>query len=382
MSQRTRTFTLIAAAVAALTIAVVALLRMLVPGFLDDLPTSIVGRFGTGSELAVALSGALGILLVVGVALAFPRGGRDPAVPLRAVRAGGFVAAALLAATTPGGVIPAAGYAFALTVVAGITVFVILTVLRQPWLGILLVAVLAVLAAVAVLQLNAAELLPRIIVAFGGILPEATLALAHVIAAAGLVVWTITAGEDRGGFARFVLTHRVAITVIGAACALPYVFARASWLTPWPLFGGSAEAFAQSPEMLLTGLLLGLAMLVGGVLTLGLIMPWGERFPRCLAWVGGRKVPVALAIIPATVVSVLFTAAGVEFVIAGVGAVDADAYLLLMFPFWLWGPMLGLAAWAYAMRRSGTEPASGEAGRDREPLRRDHPHVAQAGTAG
>ncbi|WP_309104817.1 hypothetical protein [Microbacterium sp.] len=382
MSHRTRALSLIAAAAAALTVAVIALLRMLVPGFLDDLPTSIIGRFGTGVELAVALSGALGVLLVVGIALASQRSDRATAVPLRAVRAGGLVAATLLAATTPGGVIPAAGYTFALTVVVGITVFVTLTVLRRPWLGIVLAAVLAALVTVAIVQMGAAVLIPRIVGAFGGVLPQATLALAHVIAAAGLVVWMITGGETRGGSARFVLRHRVAITVIGAACALPYAFARATWLTPWPLFGGSAEMFAEAPEMRLTGLLLGLGMLIGGVLTLGLIMPWGERFPRFLAWIGGRAVPPGLAVIPATVVSVLFTAAGIEFALEGVGAAKETLFVLLMFPFWLWGPMLGLAAWAYAMRRRERVAESGQASGDREPLSRDHPHVAQARTAG
>ncbi len=380
MSQRTRALSLIAAAATALIVAVVALLRMLIPGSFGDVPPSLVGRFGAGVESAVALSGALGVLLVVGISLAVRRDRGGAAGAARAVRAGGIVAALLLAATTPGGVIPAAGYAFALTVVVGIAVFVTLTVLRRPWLGILLAAIAAALVTVAVLQLEAAVLIPRIIGAFAGILPQATLALAHVIAAAGLVVWTITANEAPGALARAVSRHRVAITVVGAACALPYAFARASWLTPWPLFGGSMEAFAQAPEMRLTGLLLGLGMLVGGVLTLGLIMPWGERFPRYLAWVGGRDVPVALAVIPATVVSVLFTAAGIEFVIAGVGAVEESAYLLVMFPFWLWGPMLGLATWAYVMRRRERAAVSTEAGRDREPLRRDHPHVAQAGT--
>jgi hypothetical protein len=134
------------------------------------------------------------------------------------------------------------------------------------------------------------------------------------------------------GFADAVLRHRRAITIIAAACALPYALSRMTWLTPWPLFGGSAEMFAADPSVRVLGLALGAGMLAGGVLTLGLILPWGERFPRFLAGVGGRAVPPALAIIPASLVSVLFTAAGI--------------------PFWLWGPLLGFATWAYALTRA------------------------------
>lgn len=350
MSDRSRVLVLLFAAVAASAVAVISLLRMLIPGFFGTLPTSLLGRLGTGVELAVALSGALGVIVVALTALATRRSVRAGA-PVRGVRAAALLVAALLAATTPGGVIAAAGYSFMLTVLVGIAAFVTLTVLRRPWLGIVLATVIAALAAYSVLNLEAAVLLPRIVGSFGSVLPHASLALAHVIAAAGLVVWTITTAGARGAFARAVLRHRVAITVVAAACALPYVVARASWLTPWPLLGGDAEMFTLEPAMRLTGLLLGLAMLTGGVLTLGLIRPWGERFPRFLAGIGGRAVPVAVAVIPATVVSVLFTAAGVEFAIEGVGPAKDSFLLLLTFPFWLWGPLLGLATWGYVMHR-------------------------------
>lgn len=326
------------------------LLRMLIPGFLDTLPTSLLGRLGSGVEFAVALSGALGAVVVAVVALTTRRS-TDGGVPVRGVRIAALLVATLLAATTPGGVIPAAGYSFMLAVLVGITAFVTLTVLRRPWLGIVPAAVVVALGAYAVLDMEAAVLLPRIVVSFGSVLPLAALALGHVIAAAGLVVWVITAAGTPGAFARGVLRHRVAITIVAAACALPYAVARASWLTPWPLLGGGAEMFAAEPEMRLTGLLLGLAMLTGGVLTLGLILPWGERFPRLLAGIGGRAVPVAFAVLPATVVSVLFTAAGVEFAIEGVGPAKETLLLLLTFPFWLWGPLLGLATWGYVMHR-------------------------------
>ncbi|WP_293699671.1 hypothetical protein [uncultured Agrococcus sp.] len=152
---------------------------------------------------------------------------------------------------------------------------------------------------------------------------------------------------------RFALRHRVPITVASAACALPYVVARLSWLTPWPLFGGEATA---SPEVLATGLMLGAAMLAGAVLNLGLILPWGERFPRWFPRVGGRPVPVSLAVVPAMIVAALFTAAGFDailtlFAYSGVQPVS-QLSLLFVLPFWLWGPLLALATWGYAQNRA------------------------------
>ena len=41
---------------------------------------------------------------------------------------------------------------------------------------------------------------------------------------------------------------------------------------------------------------------------------WGETFPRWLPVLGGRRVPPALAIVPAALVSVVVTAAGLMFV--------------------------------------------------------------------
>src|SRR5690606_34329438 len=120
---------------------------------------------------------------------------------------------------------------------------------------------------------------------------------------------TASRGDGRrGAFARWVLRHRRAITIAAACCALPYTLARLTWLTPWPLLAPGELDITTTPMVLLTGLSLGAAMLAGGVLTLGLILPWGRRFPRWMAGIGGRPVPIALAVVPASVVSALFTA--------------------------------------------------------------------------
>lgn len=351
MSTRTRFIVLLAAAVGAVTVAVTSLVRMLTPGT-DALPSSLIGNLGHGVELALSLTGALAALLVSVAALA-ARDLANRAVPRRLLHTVGLVAGMLLSVTMPGGVIAAAGYTFAMMVIVGTLALIVLIVLRRPLLGLLLAAAVVGALAYAAIGLGAGPLVPQILGSYGMILPQAGLALAHVAAAAGLLIWILAdPSSRRNRFAREVLRHRRAITIVAAACALPYAFARASWLTPWPLFGGGAEMFAADPSVRALGLALGAAMLTGGVLTLGLILPWGERFPRAFAGLGGQSVPPGLAIVPASLVSVLFTAAGIQFALEGVGNVENSVYVLLMFPFWLWGPLLGLATWAYAMRRA------------------------------
>ena len=157
-----------------------------------------------------------------------------------------------------------------------------------------------------------------------------------------------------GTIGRLVLRHRVAITVVAACCSLPYVCARLSWLTPWPLFGDPRD-FDDPASTFVNGLILGMAMLTGGILTLGLILPWGTRIPRWFGRAGGKPVPVSLAVIPALTVSILFTAAGLDsFLLAGESSTGLAIAMLttaLVFPFWLWGPLLALATWGYALHR-------------------------------
>lgn len=359
MRNRTRVLVLVISAVSAFVVATVALLRMLVPHLFASLPASLLGRLGSPLEATVELAGALAVLAVAVLALAATRTAAAAPTVLRLAALG---AGALLAVSTPGGVIPAAGYTFAACVVIGVVVFITLTVLRRPWIGIVLAVVVAALLAYAIVTHEAAQIPGRVLEAFGVLAPQASVAAAHVLAAAGLLAWAVT-DAGRGRIAEFGVRHRTAITVVAAACALPYVLVRATWLTPWPQFGGGAEAFAAEPSMHVMGLVLGFAMLIGGVLTLGLIRPWGERFPRFLAGLGGHAVPVAMAVIPASIVSVLFTAAGAEFAFEVGGDVAETVTFLLMFPFWLWGPLLGVATWGYALhRQSGAaHPSTGAA---------------------
>ncbi|GAA2709315.1 hypothetical protein ACFY2R_01815 [Micromonospora olivasterospora] len=93
---------------------------------------------------------------------------------------------------------------------------------------------------------------------------------------------------------------------------------------------------------------------VGAVLTVGLTRPWGERFPRWMPRLAGRRVPPRLALVPAALVALAVTGAGVAelgnpgHLLDGFSSATAP---LLLWP--LWGPALGAAALAYHLRRRG-----------------------------
>ncbi len=80
-------------------------------------------------------------------------------------------------------------------------------------------------------------------------------------------------------------------------------------------------------------------------------MRWGEVLPGWVPGLGGRRVPVLLAVIPGTVMSVMITVAGLSvlrFALQG-GLTGAGVPGLLWLP---WGIALGLATYAYYQRRT------------------------------
>ncbi|GII80887.1 hypothetical protein Sru01_58690 [Sphaerisporangium rufum] len=151
------------------------------------------------------------------------------------------------------------------------------------------------------------------------------------------------------------------------AIAAPWVYAasRIGWAFGVPI-GVPAEFLdtinANNPghgtmimELVLAGLAIG-----GSILTVGLIRPWGEIFPRWIPWLAGRRVPPAFPVGCAGLVSVGVTAFGLsmsrglpEFF---AGGMVVDGYQ--MNPLWalpplaflVWGPALALAALAYDAR--------------------------------
>jgi hypothetical protein len=145
-------------------------------------------------------------------------------------------------------------------------------------------------------------------------------------------------------------------TLVAVCCPLPYVLVRLTWLTPWPV-GGPGPDVGLSPEIRLWGVLLGLAALVGSMLTTGLISSWGERFPRWTPGLTGRRVPIALAAVPAGLVAWIVMMAAPSMV-AQVW-VEGDPLYLFLFPLPLWGPALALATAAYVLRRWRADASAG-----------------------
>jgi hypothetical protein len=259
------------------------------------------------------------------------------------------------------GIIAYAGYLFGLAaVVAGLATLAMLLV-RAPRLGlVLLAALLAVLAAAVWLAGLTADGIIEFAIGFSAALAAnaPSLAVAAVVVVDALVwaafaIVALRAAPAGRRFESWLVRHRRVVTILAALGPLPYAVARASWLTPWPLFGPGAEEIG--PSMLATGLMLGAGAVAASLLTLGLILPWGRRFPRWMPRIGGHSVPVAAAVVPGSLAAGVICVSAAPMFVTVIGRPGAivDALLVnLVLPLWFWGPMLALAVWAYAAWRS------------------------------
>ncbi|MFF0739111.1 hypothetical protein ACFYVL_01815 [Streptomyces sp. NPDC004111] len=104
----------------------------------------------------------------------------------------------------------------------------------------------------------------------------------------------------------------------------------------------------------------------------GLIARWGEVFPRWVPLLAGRRVPPAVAVVPAVVgavfLTVIWTTAYVTTFLGvtirgdaqpadfpgAAGGLEEVWFYLCYTPLLLWGPLLGVLAVAYAKRRRVT----------------------------
>jgi hypothetical protein len=111
-----------------------------------------------------------------------------------------------------------------------------------------------------------------------------------------------------------------------------------------------------------TVMVVGLTVLTEALalLTLGLVQPWGEVVPRWVPLLGGRRVPPAAAVVPATLGGVMLTFIWV-FALMGVftgrldemtGAGWRALMIACYLPALLWGPLLLWVTWHYHRRRS------------------------------
>jgi hypothetical protein len=148
-----------------------------------------------------------------------------------------------------------------------------------------------------------------------------------------------------------------------------YALTRYAWALGFPL-GMSEEYLRQGQErgMWTAGLSLATFGLVGVVLMLGLVQRWGEVFPRWMIGLASRRVPMALAVVPASLVSVLLIVGGIAIgsglnqmvanMMGGgadeieiIGAIIFQVGPTLLFP--LWGVALAIATLGYYFRRRG-----------------------------
>ncbi len=109
----------------------------------------------------------------------------------------------------------------------------------------------------------------------------------------------------------------LATVAVAIAVAVPAIYAavRFAWAAGIPL-GISDQMLVDGQESGLWNIGLGLASVAAAValLTLGLVQRWGERLPRWVPALGGRRVPLSLAAVPVTIGALAIFAGGVMFV--------------------------------------------------------------------
>jgi hypothetical protein len=162
---------------------------------------------------------------------------------------------------------------------------------------------------------------------------------------------------------------RIAVYVAMVAPVF-YALTRFAWAMGFPL-GMSEEYWRRGQEsgMWTSGLFLATFGLVGAVLMLGLVQHWGEVFPRWMIGLAGRRVPSALAVVPASIVSVMLIVGGITIwsglasMVANLEAGGAEEIEIiggiifqvgptLLFP--VWGVALAVATLGYYYRRRGS----------------------------
>ncbi|MFP3962095.1 hypothetical protein SMC26_07170 [Actinomadura fulvescens] len=116
----------------------------------------------------------------------------------------------------------------------------------------------------------------------------------------------------------------------------------------------SAMGFTDGPSWMLTPYVLVLSLVVEllAFLTLGLVRPWGEVFPRWIPFAGGRNVPTLFAVSVASLGAVAVTFAGAVGALGWADAPQGITMTLCYLPFLAWGPLLAIVTVHYLLRRT------------------------------
>lgn len=347
--------------VISLLFAVVAAVWLIVPA------TNLFGNPRAGFNPGPALFNELGgptftatsllITALIGTVVAVLLAARErPVLPPIPVMIFGLVLAAVIGiGLLSESAIMTAGYLMALAVVAG-TILLAVQLIRKyrvgRWIAIGLAAVIVLIFVTGVLPVQA---LIALALRLAGLTGQLSV-IGVVLGLASLsLLWVLVAARtaqrhrllDRPG--GWVLRHRRVITILAALGPLPYCLIRLTWLTPWPY--GMDPATLEA-DIRIWGVLLSAGGWAGLVLTIGLIRPWGEIFPRWMPFLAGRRVPVWFAAGPGSFIAAVLCISAIPMIRAfAESGMEGGLMSMVIFPFWFWGPMLALAVWGYVLHR-------------------------------
>lgn len=166
--------------------------------------------------------------------------------------------------------------------------------------------------------------------------------------------------------------------LIAVLANVPYEITRIAWYFGWPL--GITDEFEQmmrdTPYMLDLALLMALMAICGSILTHGLVHHWGEVYPRWIWFKAGKRIPPALAIVPASLVAVVLIPAG----LMNIRLQEDNSWgMVLPGTLWVvWGAALGAATYAYYLRRRTTCRRCGRGDQAVELMSRSDARVARS----
>jgi hypothetical protein len=193
-------------------------------------------------------------------------------------------------------------------------------------------------------------------------------------AAAGLAYWRRTRGacascgrtERITGWTSSEAARRWGAWTTAVAITIPLLYAATRYLWALGIPLGISEEFLREGQAIglwWAGAALATLAVGGAALTFGLIRRWGEIFPRWIPFLAGRRVPESLVVIPASLIAVLVTSAGMMFVRLVLTGTMSEVFVFaeevgwaalapeLLWP--VWGVALAAATLAYHYRRRG-----------------------------
>lgn len=172
------------------------------------------------------------------------------------------------------------------------------------------------------------------------------------------------------------------MTVLPASLWRILVFALHVPIASGPLVSADAPSGLPGLPIEVYVVVLSVVSELAAFTAIGLVAGWGEVLPRWVPGLRGRRVPVLVAVVPATlgalVLTLLWTWSGINLALGrtmsgqdlpagfplnldswqGILAIAAYAPLLA------WGPLLGAVTVAYYRRRRPPRPSSPLRGRD------------------